>query len=211
MNGFKRGLLTLPVLCLGLSSCSSPAPTPVVNGLPAPAGAEDRAVAPLESTADQAPRQDGRQLLQASVANEIPTTSRCYTLSTERVIFKVLWVESDNRSDWKAAASGIAKTCDGTSVWDDKWYWYYVPPNETKNLMLVWKNIDAAEHGYVVIKNTPSLWLVYTNTAGPYVIKNNEQIKRTWTSNGRRIDIDIKNPNNEGSWTANDIWVSFGY
>lgn len=210
MNRFKRGLLALPVMCLGLSSCS-PAPTPTANDVPMPVAAPQGAIAQPEATADQAPMREDRQLLQTSVPNKIPTTSRCYTLSTERVIFKVLWVESDNRSDWDTAANGVANTCEGTRVWDDKWYWYFVPADQTKNLMLLWKNIDAAEYGYVVIKNTPSLWLVYTNTAGPFIVKNDEQLKRTWTSNGRRIDIDVKNPNNEGGWTSNDIWVSFGY
>lgn len=203
MQRWLRDWMPLTAMGLVLSSCSSSAPTPV--------GAGPDAIAPPAVKADQAPQPKDRQLLQASVPNGIPTTSRCYTLSTERVVFKVLWVESDNRSDWKAKAETVTNACDGTRVWDDKWYWYFVPPDKTRNLMLVFRNIDTNEYGYVVVKNTPTVWLVYDNRGGPTVLANDRQFKKTWTLNGRRIDIDVKNPNNTGGWTANDIWVSFGF
>ena len=152
-----------------------------------------------------------RRIQQTSVSYGIPTTSRCYTMSTERVVFKRFFISSDSRSDWDAQARSVADTCDGTRVWDDKWYYYTLPDNETKNLMLLWRNIDRHEYGYVVIKNTPTLWLVYTNSGGPWTPGNGQQIKRTWTTDGKRIDIDVLNPKNESGWTANDIWVSFGY
>jgi hypothetical protein len=189
--------MTLPVMGLALSSCSSSAPPPV--------GAAAGAIA-----APAAP-QGQRQLLQASIPKGIPNTSRCYTLTTERVVFKVLWVESDERSVWTQKALGIPNTCTGTKVWDDKWYWYYVPPDRTRNLMLAWKNIDAGKAGFVLIKNTPTLWLIYTSSGGPFVVPNGERFKVPWTVNGRLIEIDVRNPKNEGGWTANDIWVSFGY
>lgn len=194
MKRLIRAGMTLSAIGLTLASCSASAPTPVGTTV------ESQAAPGLS-----------RQVLQATVRNGIPTTSRCYTLTTERVVFKLLWVDSDNRSDWKAKAETVEDTCDGTRVWDDKWYWYRVPPDQTRNLMLVWRNIDTQEYGYVLIKNTPSVWLIYDNRRGPVVLANDQQFKKSWTVNGRRIDIDVKNPNNTGGWTSNDIWVSFGF
>lgn len=187
----KGGFLL--ALGLAVSSCGHP----TTQGAPTPG----------QAASVDAPT---RHVL-ASVTNGIPKTSRCYTLSTERVVFKVLFVTSDNRSDWDAKAQEVGDTCDGTRRWDDQWYYYTLPDDKTKNLMLLWRNIDRHEWGYVVVKNTPSVWLVYDNKGGPWTPKNGEQVKRTWHSDGKRIDIDVKNPENENGWTANDIWVSFGY
>jgi hypothetical protein len=40
---------------------------------------------------------------------------------------------------------------------------------------------------------------------------NGAQVKQTWWSNGERIDTDVRNPENTGDWTPNDIWYSFSY
>ncbi|HEY9854150.1 MAG TPA: hypothetical protein V6D05_00345 [Stenomitos sp.] len=202
------GFAYLPALCLAVASCSS-SPSTLSTQHREPT-AQSAATAP-DDLPYAAGTPSSTRHVQATIPQGIPTTSRCYTLSTERVVFKVFFINSDNRSDWDAKASSVGDTCDGTRRWDDQWYYYTLPDNQTRNLMLLWRNIDRREYGYVVIKNTPSLWLVYSNSGGPWTPSNGQQIKRTWTSDGKRIDIDVLNPKNEGGWTANDIWVSFGY
>jgi hypothetical protein len=160
----------------------------------------------------EAPSLAQRHVL-ADVSKGIPKVARCYPLSTERAIFKLFRVKSDDRNEWIRMAEGVADVCEGTRAWDDKWYYYTLPDDKVDNLLLVWRNIDSHAYGYVAIKNTPNLWLVYSNTGngGPWHIKNDEQLKFSWTTDGRRIDIDVKNPRNVDGWTANDIMVSFGF
>ena len=194
-----RAMISGLACVLGLASCGMPTP---------PGPLMDRSMPVSAGQVDDEPT--ARHVV-ASIENKIPATSRCYPLTTERVVFKVYHVKSDYREDWDAQAKKVPETCDGTRVWHDKWYWYYLPPKEVDNLMLVWRNIDRHEYGYVVVKNTPTVWLVYDNKGGPWTPGNDQQIKRTWHTDGRRIDIDVKNPKNESGWTANDIWVSFGF
>ncbi|MDB5102094.1 MAG: hypothetical protein JWM80_6515 [Cyanobacteria bacterium RYN_339] len=188
---------------LGLATASCMAPT---TPTPAPAPME-RAAPDVAGT----PEGPTRHVL-LTIPRGIPTTGRCYTLTTERVVFKVYKLTSDNRSDWNVQAQAVPNTCsEGSMLWDDKWYFYWLRPDIVDNLMLVWRNLDRREYGYVVIKNTPTTWLVYSSGGGPWVVKNNAMLRRTWHSDGKRIDIDVKNPNNTGGWGENDIWVSFGF
>ncbi|MDB5101429.1 MAG: hypothetical protein JWM80_5850 [Cyanobacteria bacterium RYN_339] len=147
----------------------------------------------------------------SKLPNGIPGVNDCYRLRTQRVVFKVFRVLSVDRADWDAQARAVTNDCIGTRIWDDQWYYYTLDDSREVVQLLVWRNIDAHEYGYLAIRNTPSQWLVYTNAGGPWVVGNGQQIKRTWTSDQTRIDIDVKNPKNTGSWTANEIWASFGY
>jgi hypothetical protein len=198
------GLAGLSALCLAVASCSPLTPTPAAVGGQPPA-----AVAPAEPEAG-APVPPSRWVMART--NEIPTTARCYTLSTERVIFKVLRVTSDNRSDWDKAAEAVPETCDnGSALWDDKWYNYNMPDDGSYNLMLMWLNIDKREYAYVVIKNTPTVWIVTDSEGIVSTPGNGAEVRKHYTSDGKKIDIDIRNPKNASPWTSNDIWVSFGF
>jgi hypothetical protein len=105
----------------------------------------------------------------------------------------------------------VSSRCDRTDLWDDNWYYWTLPDNRNKYLLLVWKNLNSGEYGYTFIQNTPETWWYKTNNSGFRSIPNGEQRKLTWSTNGTKIDIDIKNPENSNGWTANDIWYSFGY
>ena len=199
----RLGFALLPALCLAMVSCAPGPPSSIAKApLPAPAS----------------PSSDGWQVQQiffktppVSIRAGIPSSGRCYTLTTERVVFRVYWLTTDNRSDWDAMADAVLDTCTGTRVWDGYYSWFTLPDNQTKNLMIMWRNIDRKEYGYVVIKNTPALWLVYSNSGGPWTPRNGEEVTRSWTSDGKKIVIKVQNPNNEGAWTANDIIVSLGH
>lgn len=155
-------------------------------------------------------------LLQATVREGIPTTSGCYEVGDERVKFMVITMRSKDKAVWDQTAKDVSRTCDRTRVWDDKWYYYSLPDDGSKHLMLLWKNLDTGRYGYAGIMNFPTWWGAFTNSNGspaliPIHIPNGKQHKLTWTTNGKQIDIDIRNPENTGPWTGNDIWVSFGY
>jgi hypothetical protein len=191
MRRVVLGLVTVPAMGLALAGCSTWNPAPPVGGAP-PAS----------------PRAE-RQVLQAGIAETMPFISQCYRLTTERVLFKVLRTVTDDRDRWNAIARAVNPACKDSQVWDNQYYYYRLAPDET--LMLLYKNIDTERYGYMVIKNAPTLWLVYTNNTGPFVVKNGETFTRSWTSDGRRIRMHVYNPNNAGDWTPNDIWVSFSH
>ncbi len=135
----------------------------------------------------------------------------CYNIGDEQIKFVASIVDTNNDNSLKRIASSVPTRCDDTHVWDDKWYYWTLPDNRNKYLLLTWKNITTGEYGYAFIHNTPQNWWYKTNESGYATIANNQQKKLTWSSNGHRIDIDIKNPENRNGWTANDIWYSFGY
>lgn len=163
------------------------------------------------------PSFDGKfGLLQSTVSEGIPSTSGCYDVGDERVKFMVITMRSKTKAAWDQTAKSVSRDCDKTRVWDDKWYYYSLPDDGTKHLMLLWKNLDTGKYGYAGIMNFPTWWGAFTNSNGgpeliPIYIENGKQKKLTWTTNGHQIDIDIRNPENTGPWTGNDIWVSFGY
>ena len=136
--------------------------------------------------------------------------SGCYKIGDERVKFVARVVTTNTDSQLKSILSSLPRSCDSTHVWDDKWYSYTLPDDRPKYLLLMWKNITTGEGGYAFIQNTPKHWWYKTNNDGFKTLSNNDSAKLSWWSNGRRIDIDIKNPKNLGGWTPNDIWYSFG-
>jgi hypothetical protein len=135
----------------------------------------------------------------------------CYMIGDERVKFVSQVVNTNSDGDLKTIASSVSSLCDKTDVWDDKWYYWTLPDNRNKYLLLSWKNLNSGEYGYVFIQNTPETWWYKTNSKGFKEIPNGEQRKETWSTNGTKIDIDLKNPKNSGDWTPDDIWYSFGY
>ncbi|MGI0485087.1 hypothetical protein ACN4EK_06595 [Pantanalinema rosaneae CENA516] len=135
----------------------------------------------------------------------------CFNIGDEKIKFVAQVVSTNVDSDLRRISSSISSACNGTHVWDDKWYHWTLPDNRPKYLLLTWKNSTTGEYGYAFIQNTPKHWWYKTNDAGFKTIANDEQKKLTWWSNGHRIDIDLKNPKNTNRWTANDIWYSFGY
>jgi hypothetical protein len=135
----------------------------------------------------------------------------CYNVGDEKVKFVSQIVYTNFDSELKQIASSVSAICDGTDVWDDKWYFWTLPDNRAKYLLLTWKNLNSGEYGYAFIQNTPQTWWYKTNSSGFQSIPNGVQRKQTWSTNGTKIDIDLKNPKNSNGWTANDIWYSFGY
>ncbi|MFN3428770.1 MAG: hypothetical protein ACK46X_02325 [Candidatus Sericytochromatia bacterium] len=130
--------------------------------------------------------------------------------------FMVIPMRSKTKVTWDAVAKSVSRDCDTTRLWDDKWYYYTLPDDGTKHLMLLWKNLNTGKYGYAGIMNFPTWWGAFTNSNGgpeaiPIHLENGKQRKLSWTTNGYQINIDILNPENTGPWTGNDIWVSFGY
>ncbi|MNS20437.1 hypothetical protein D3C72_521730 [compost metagenome] len=174
---------------------------------------------PLKGAGEAAARPSfgvSRGLLQATVREGIPNTNGCYEVGDERVKFMVITMRTKSKAAWDETARSVSRDCDKSRVWDDRWYYYSLPDDGSKHLMLLWKNLDTGKYGYAGIMNFPTWWGAFTNSTGspeliPYYIPNGQQKKLTWTTNGKQIDIDIRNPENTGPWTANDIWVSFGY
>ncbi len=140
-----------------------------------------------------------------------PTISGCYNVGDEQVKFIYQKVDTLDPNVLNRLANSIPNVCNGSYAWDDKWYWESLPDNRNKYIFLMWKNIKNGEYGWLVIQNTPSTWNWYTNDGRRGIVPNGEQAKRTWWTNGYRIDIDVRNPPNQGPWTANDIWYGFGY
>lgn len=136
----------------------------------------------------------------------------CYKIGDERVKFVARVVTTTSDLDLNDILSSLPKRCDSTHVWDDQWYYYTLPDNRPKYLLLMWKNINNGEGGWVFVQNTPTRWWYKKNGSSGYqTIRNGESSKVTWWSNGSKIDIDLNNPKNSGGWTANDIWYSFGF
>lgn len=135
----------------------------------------------------------------------------CYNVGNERVKFVAQEVYTNVDGDLKRIAQSVSSACNAAHVWDDKWYYWRLPDNRAKYLLLVWKNLNSGEYGYAFIQNTPQDWWYKTNSRGFATVPNGQQKKITWSTNGYRIDIDLKNPENRNGWTANDIWYSFGY
>ncbi len=138
------------------------------------------------------------------------TTNGCYNIGDEKIKFAAQLVYTNNDDQLRQLASSVAG-CNGTHIWDDKWYYWVLPDNQPKFLLLSWKNLSTGNFGYALIHNTPSTWWYKTNSSGYQSIANGAQKKLTWWVNGYRVDIDIKNPLNRSGWTPNHIWYSFGY
>ena len=140
------------------------------------------------------------------------STASYYRIGDERVKFKAFIVSTTKQSELHKLAANTKNQKD-THIWDDKWYYWTLPDDRNKYLLLTWYNPDAGEYAWLVIRNTPSKWYYKTNGNSNWrTISNEQQIKQTWWSNGHRIDIDVLNPGNgDGGWTPNDIWYSFGY
>ncbi|MFM6079636.1 MAG: hypothetical protein ACKPCI_14200, partial [Dolichospermum sp.] len=135
----------------------------------------------------------------------------CYNVGDEQVKFVSIIVDTNNDDSLRNIANSVSSACDVTDTWDDKWYYWTLPDNRNKYLLLIWKNLSSSEYGYAFIQNTPEAWWYKTNSGGFQSIPNGEQRKLNWSTNGHRIDIDLKNPKNSNGWTANDVWYSFGY
>jgi hypothetical protein len=119
---------------------------------------------------------------------------------------------NDRQKIDKVAQSLMSQTQGQVSAnWDDAWYKVTLPDNRVKNLLLIWNNVDSREYGWVAIRNTPKQWQLLTSSGKWFTPGNGDQVKRTYFSNGVRIDLDILNPANTGRITPNDIFVSFGF
>jgi hypothetical protein len=137
-----------------------------------------------------------------------------YSVGDERVKFFFATVEPH---DWqsKGELAELVKPLLNrkakTHVWDDEWYWTSLPSNRNKVVLLVWWNYDAHELGWVAIKNTLEQWYVRSNDSPWTTVRGGRTQTYSWHTNGRKIDIDLKNPLNRHGWTEDDIWYSFGY
>jgi hypothetical protein len=141
--------------------------------------------------------------------NEIDAES--YWIGDEHVKFKAQAVFTTVPAELDSIASNTQYES-GTHVWDDEWYYITLPDNRDKFWLISWYNLDAHEYGWLLIDNDPDAWWYMTNSSDwRKVGGNGQQLTRTWWSNGYRIDIDVRNPENVGDWTPNDIWYSFGY
>jgi hypothetical protein len=138
-------------------------------------------------------------------------TSGCYNIGDERIKFRVYVVTSDKPADWDAMANATASTCDTTVKWDDQWYWYALPEDTIKNLMLLWLNIDSNTYGYVIVRMSANFHLQVASN-------NNHELRRvpsdsthgfSWRSNGYLIRIQVHNPPSRFPWRANDFWFRF--
>lgn len=111
----------------------------------------------------------------------------------------------------KALAIAKATKSGGSFAWDDKWYKRTLSPSNGEILLLMAHNQKVGNVIWVAVKNTPSRWMVMWGDGQTFYPSNNEQIKRSVRINGWLLDFDVKNPNNSGGYTANDILFGFGY
>jgi len=106
-----------------------------------------------------------------------------------------------------------------THVWDDNWYQKFVPENGSEYLLIIAHDLTAGRYSWVAVKNSPSKWTVMDNHGNISHPRNGENVKATRTFNGRRVDLDIRNPDNADRGFADhgllnsdeDIYYSFGY
>jgi hypothetical protein len=90
----------------------------------------------------------------------------CYNVGDEQVKFVSRIVDNNSDDNLKSIASSVSSICDGTDVWDDKWYYWTLPDNRSKYLLIIWKNLASREYGYAFIQNTPQTWWYKTNSRG---------------------------------------------
>ncbi|MEP0910886.1 hypothetical protein NDI45_08150 [Leptolyngbya sp. GB1-A1] len=138
-------------------------------------------------------------------------TPGCYRVGDEQVKFFYQKIDTLNVDALNQIANSVSNQCDRSYIWDDKWYWESLPDDRARYVFLLWKNISANQYGWVVVQNTPSTWNWYTNDGRSGIIPDGQQVKRTWWTNGHRIDIDLMNPRNTRDWTRNDFWYGFGW
>jgi hypothetical protein len=96
-------------------------------------------------------------------------------------------------------------------IWDDQWYWYSLPDNVDKYFLMVGYSPDEGKYVWAAVRNRPDFWEVRAWDGSYTRPGNDSQVKKRTTINGYTIDLDIFNPDNEGDWTPNDFWYSFGY
>jgi hypothetical protein len=140
-----------------------------------------------------------------------------YNYRGDRVKFLHRIVETRNwqsKRELSALAKGMLDRSAKSHIRDDKWYWASLSETRNEVLLLVWWNMDERKYGWVAIKNTPERFLVRSNSSQGWVTPDEGGDKEyyQWTINGKKLDIDVRNPKNErNSWTRYDIWYSFGY
>lgn len=137
-----------------------------------------------------------------------PTAVR-YRIGSERIKFKAQVVYSTENATLNALTQDT-KYWNGTHVWDDAWYYWSLPDNRARYLLLTWYNTTADEYGWLVLDKDSDGWWYKTNSNGWQKLYENEFYTATWHTNGYRVDIDIRNPRNTGDWNQYDIWYSFG-
>jgi hypothetical protein len=136
-----------------------------------------------------------------------------YRVGNDRVRFIAMEVSGKfTTSDIMAKARSVVNSYKGrTQAWDDLWYARRLPTSGDTYLLVLWHNMDKNQMGWAAVKNSPQTWSVKTNDGLTYTPTNDQYVKKTYTVNGKRIDLDLKNPTNDHGWTSNDFFYGFGY
>lgn len=97
-----------------------------------------------------------------------------------------------------------------TFAWDDdSWFGVGVPSGRC--MVASWYDLTSSKYGWAAIQNKPGSWGVRSNSKNWVDIGNGVQKKYSYNINGQTVDIDIFNPYNQGTLTANDILFGFGW
>jgi hypothetical protein len=182
-----------------------------------------REVAPSkESTLEVQKTEEFKPTAKTDVINAGPRYAGFpwYSIGDQRLkcVVKAISGAYDYNSINDAAKALILQSYQGnwnSHIWDDAWLWYSLPDNQEKYFLFAWYNWDFSptqyQYGWMAVRNRPAYWEVRAND-GSYVQPGNDsQVKKTYTTNGYRVDLDFYNPDNEGDWTPNDFWYGFGY
>jgi hypothetical protein len=137
------------------------------------------------------------------------TTNGCYQIGDERIKFTATPVTTNVDSELRTLVNSISTQCDVTHIANTERYYWRLPDNSPKFLLLSWKNLTTREYGYFFIQNTPTTWWYKTNSADWRTIPNGESKGTGWSVNGFFIDIITTNPPNKNGWTPNDIIYYF--
>lgn len=146
------------------------------------------------------------------------TNREYYYIGGDRISLGVLRFNTSNWRDVGYISKKVMSAPKMNFKWDDKWYYETLPDSTNEVLVLFFKNHDANTHGWLAIKNTPDTWFYRTNGKGWKGIKNGQVVNEYWKGYGTSntgdatgsLSIDVRNPENKGGWSANDIQIGFG-
>lgn len=96
------------------------------------------------------------------------------------------------------------------------WFWTTTPKDETNVLILGFADMNprGGALAWVAVKNCyDGLYITSDQRSNWNLIKEypSDEVNFKWTSHGRIIKIEVRDPQNINGWNSSDIWYKFSY